>query len=94
VPPPRRWLRPRGPVGVGPAVADGASVLQGAERRAWTLKRPAVEEVLRRSVRGAVGTDPLRTDVLFPAIGLDAAADAGTFRRRSTDVLGALEDAL
>ena len=82
------------PSGSDPRSLTEHPVLPGAERRAWTLKRPAVEEVLRRSVRGAVGADPLRTEVLFPAIGLDAAADAGTFRRRSADVLGALEDAL
>jgi hypothetical protein len=69
-------------------------MLPGAERRAWTLKRAAVEEILRRSVRGAVGADPLQTAVLFPAIGLDETADKGTFQRRSADVLDALEDAL
>jgi hypothetical protein len=65
--------------------------LDVAERRAWELKRGAVEEILASSLRRLVGADRLSVADVFPAIGLPPVADTEGFETRSQRLMDAMD---
>ena len=72
------------------SVTDDHPTLGVAERRAWELKRGAVEEILASSLRRLVGADRLAVADVFPAIGLPPVADTEGFETRSQQLMDAM----
>jgi hypothetical protein len=68
-----------------PSASDQGSLnrdhptLEAAERRAWELKRGAVETILERSLRRVTDEGGLAVADVFPAIGLDADTEPENF---------------
>jgi hypothetical protein len=74
------------------SVTDDHPTLDVAERRAWELKRGAVEEILASSLRRLVGADQLAVADVFPAIGLPPVADQQSIENRSQRLIDAFTD--